>query len=54
MAMLWSRPPATNFTFVGPLTWTGTSLAAVLPSPRFPNRLSPHAQAVPLAFTASV
>jgi hypothetical protein len=54
MARLWSRPPATNFTFVSPLTWTGTSLFAVLPSPRFPNSLSPHAQTVPLAFTASV
>ena len=51
--MLWSRPPATDTMPVSPLTCTGTSRFVVVPSPRFPNSLSPHAHTVPFAFTAS-
>jgi hypothetical protein len=51
--MLWSRPPATKTTSVSPFTCTGTALEAVVPLPRFPKSLPPHAQTVPFDRTAS-
>src|SRR6266536_107850 len=54
-AHVWPRPSVTVAqSVVCPLSWTGTGLSVVVPSPSWPELLTPQHHTVPPVFSAHV